>query len=344
MKLRLLTIGLILASHLVNAQSEKDCAKLLDKEISVADLNENIELFLTDFKTLINCEFDEIDEQIFMGPNGNMPLIGTALVNFAGRAKNNEKYTFDDLKAMLLSFKEKPEYVDVRTIVEAQNTIIEKEALIENWKEDKVLLQKMGLDADQCNEMYTIVSKNEGKPYAEIFVLYADVLDAKKEKEIIENQKKLEALKQQHPKSVEWITGLIAYESYDLGLEKSKELHKPMLLYFNGYACVNARKMEHNILGVPEIQDAINTNFVFVSLLVDDKRKLEESETYDAATQNKRVETVGQKNSEIQKIQFNSNSQPLFVVIDQEGNELARMGYTNDVNAFLDFINIIKKD
>lgn len=338
MRIQFIIVSWILISSTVFGQSKNECQKLLDKEISASTFNENLDGFLNDFKTLISCEFDEIDYQIFMGPQGNMPFIATALITLAGKIENENKYTFGDLKETLLSFKENPEYLKVRNIVEAQNTLIKKSASIKNWKNDEKLFEKMGLVKTEREEIYAIVKENENKPYSEIFIIYSNILRAKKEKEITENQNKIDKLKSNNPESVEWIKGLLAYNSYDLGLKKSKELNKPMLLYFNGYACVNARKVEEYILNEYEIQNYINTNLIFVNLLVDDKKELEDNQKFYSEILNKQIKTVGQKNIEFQINKYNASSQPLFVLLDIDGNEISRIGYTRDINKFNSFL------
>lgn len=343
MRIQLTIIGLIFISSSLFGQSKKECNQLLNKEISSQDFSENIDEFFADFKTLIICEFEEIDYQIFMGPQGNMPLIAHSLISFAGNTQNNEKYTFKDLKDLLLSFKNEVQYSEVRQIVEAQNDIIDKKASVKNWKVDEQLLIKMGLLEKQLDEVYAIVRENEYKKYSEIFVIYSDTLNAQKERQLIEIEKKSADLKKQNPGSTEWVEGLITYDSYDMGMKKSQETNKPLLLYFTGYACVNARKIEGNILTEYDIQNYINSNLIFVSLFVDDKSKLNESEMFHSEVLNKQIKTVGQKNLEIQIIQFQTNAQPLFILLDIDGKEVSRIEYTTDINKFSDFLKIIEK-
>lgn len=343
MKIQFIIVCLILISSTVFGQSKKDCQKLLNKEISATSFDENIDEFVIDFKTLISCEFDEIDYQIFMGPQGNMPFIANTLVTLAGKTDKKDKYTFEDLKQTLLTLKEDPEYSKVRNIVEAQNTLLNKSALIKNWEIDEKLLEKMGLAKNERAEIYDIIKENENKPYTEIFIIYSNILSTKKEKELTENQNKIDKLKSDNPESVEWVKGLLAYSSYDLGLNKSNDLKKPILLYFNGYACINARKMEEYILSENEIQDYINTNLIFVNLLVDDKKELEENQKFYSEKLGENIKTIGQKNMELQIRKYGANSQPLFILLDLDGNEISRIGYTRDVNEFNNFIKQTEK-
>ena len=336
-------ICLILISTTVFGQKKKECEKLLKKEITTTTLSENIDGFIIDLKTLISCEFDEIDYQIFMGPEGNMPLIANTLVTLAGKIENEDKYTFENLKETLISIKINPEYSKVKNIVEAQNTLIKKSASSKNWKEDEILFEKMGLAKTERDEIYTIIKENEDKPYSEIFIIYSNRLNAKKEQQIIENQNKINELKLKNPEGVELVKGLLSYSSFDLGLRKSKELNKPILLYFSGYACVNARKIENYVLSDNKIQDYINSNLIFVNLLVDDRKELEENQKFYSETLEKDIKTIGQKNMEFQISKYKANSQPLFILLDIDGNEISRIGYTREINEFSDFVKQTEK-
>ena len=334
-------ICIFFISFSIFGQENKECKELLEKEISSTTFSENIDEFVVDLQTLINCKFDEIDLQIFMGPNGDFSFIASSLIEFAGKSNKKEKYTFENLKQTLQSIKDSPEYLNIVQIVEAQNTLIKKNASIKNWETDKQLLNKMGLAGEKLTDFYSIIESNENKPYSEIFLIYSDTLSARTERQLIANENKISEIKNKNPEAIEWVKGLLAYNSYDLGLKKSKESNKPMLLYFNGYACVNARKIEEYILTDNEIQDYINSNLIFVNLLVDDRKELEESQKYYSERLDKEIKTTGQKNTEFQINEYQANSQPLFILLDLNGNEISRIGYTRDI---IEFSKFIKKD
>lgn len=338
MRIQFNIICFLFISSCLFGQSKKDCKQLLKKEITSATFSENIDEYLLDVQTLIKCEFEEIDLQIFMGPKRNMSFIAGHLFQFAGESTKNEVYTFENLKETLQSIKNNPEYSNVVKIVRAQNTLLQKNASSKNWEADEQLLKNMGLAGTQLNDFYSIIKENENKPYSEIFIVYSDTLNARTERQITENQKEVTELKEQNPDSVEWIKGLLSYNTYELGLKKSMELNKPILLYFNGYACVNARKIEDYILSEYKIQDYINKNLVFISLLVDDKTKLEGNQKFYSDFLDKEIKTAGQKNMELQMSKYKANSQPLFILLDLDGNEISRIGYTRDINEFSNFV------
>ena len=345
MKVQIIIFGLILSWSTLFGQTSKDCKQILKKEISMNDmLQESIDQFVIDFQTLVLCEFDSIDFQIFMGPQGNMPLIaGSVLALGMPSDKKEEKFTFNDLKEMLEEFKQQDEYFQARQIVEAKNEIVQRIAKKLDWNSDKELLIKMGYTKSHLDDIYAIVKENESILYSDIFLIYSDTLLAREERQVTEKELNDSKIKLENPGLEEWIKGLYAYKDYETGIAKSKESKKPVLLYFNGYGCVNSRRIESEILTNGEIQAFINSKLIFVSLIVDERVKLEDSEIYFSETLDKEVKTTGQKRLELEMMEFNSNRQPLFVLLDLSGVEISRIGYTNDLEKFESFLKTIEE-
>jgi len=344
MKVHIIIFGLILSWSSLFGQTNKDCKQILKKAISLNDLQENIDQFVADFQTLIFCEFESIDYQIFMGPQGNMPLVAQSVLAFRGNPeKKEEKFTFNDLKKKLEEFKQQPEYYQARKVVEAKNEIVQRIAKTSDWNTDKELLMKMGFTKSHLDDIYAIIKENESTSYSDIFLIYSDTLLVRKERQVVEKELNDSKIKLENPGLEEWIKGLYAYKDYETGLAKSKELNKPVLLYFNGYGCVNSRRIESEILLKSEIQNYINNNLIFVSLIVDERTKIEDSEVYFSETLNKEVKTTGQIRLELEMKEFNSDRQPLFVLLDLSGNEISRIGYTNDLEEFDSFLKTVEK-
>lgn len=104
--------------------------------------------------------------------------------------------------------------------------------------------------------------------------------------------------------------GLPAFFDYSEGLAYAKKVHKPVLIDFTGHACVNCRKMETTVWPDPQVLPTIRENYVLVQLYVDDKT-IVSGDT-----------TIGDVNSALQAARFNSNSQPDYVLLDDDGNTL----------------------
>lgn len=105
------------------------------------------------------------------------------------------------------------------------------------------------------------------------------------------------------------------------------------MLDFTGHACVNCRKMEQHVWVKPEVLSILKNEVVLISLYVDDKRALEADEVVDSKLRpGKKLKYIGQKWSELQTLRYQTNSQPFYVLMDhQEENLNTPVGYTPDV-------------
>ena len=116
--------------------------------------------------------------------------------------------------------------------------------------------------------------------------------------------------------------GFDPYYDYEEGLAAAKKLNKPVLIDFTGWNCVNCRKMEANVWTDPRVAALLREEFVMVELFVDDRTELAAEEQYVSEYSGKRIRTIGNKNSDFQASVFNSNSQPLYVMVDADGKVL----------------------
>ncbi|MCK0159711.1 protein-disulfide reductase DsbD family protein [Allomuricauda sp. F6463D] len=112
--------------------------------------------------------------------------------------------------------------------------------------------------------------------------------------------------------------GLDCYKDFDEGVAYAKEVNKPILLDFTGWACVNCRKMEENVWSDPGVYAMLKEDYVLISLYIDDRKELPESEQFDFKYDSgriKTIETIGQKWGTFQTINFNAASQPYYVLL-----------------------------
>ncbi|WP_433815934.1 cytochrome c biogenesis protein CcdA [Flavobacterium johnsoniae] len=115
--------------------------------------------------------------------------------------------------------------------------------------------------------------------------------------------------------------GIMVFHDYEDGLAYAKEIKKPIMLDFTGYACVNCRKMENNVWSEPAILPILKNDVVLISLYVDDKRELPKEEQFVTKTGDKII-TVGDKWTDFMISKYKTNTQPLYVITDLEGNNL----------------------
>ena len=115
---------------------------------------------------------------------------------------------------------------------------------------------------------------------------------------------------------------LVVFDDYDKGLAYAKSVNKPIMLDFTGYACVNCRKMENNVWSDATILSILKKNLVIISLHVDDKRELPMNEKFTSKTTNSQIETIGDKWTDLMISKYKTNTQPLYVLTDLNGNSL----------------------
>ena len=130
------------------------------------------------------------------------------------------------------------------------------------------------------------------------------------------------------------------FDDFDKGMAYAAENNRPVLIDFSGYGCVNCRKMEAAVFDTPEVEKIIKENFVLIKLMVDDKTKLSQPFTVKENGKTVSLETVGEKWSYLQRYKFQSNSQPYYIILDNEGGALTAPAYYNEnVTKFVEWLN-----
>jgi len=129
---------------------------------------------------------------------------------------------------------------------------------------------------------------------------------------------------------------ILAFNDYYKGLAYAKKVGKPIMIDFTGYACVNCRKMEQNVWAKDKVLKILKEDVVLISLYVDDRRKLEADEVVDSQLKpGKQLKYIGQKWSEFQTIKYKTNSQPFYVLMNHnEENLIAPVAYAPNVNEY----------
>ena len=130
--------------------------------------------------------------------------------------------------------------------------------------------------------------------------------------------------------------GIMVFHDYEDGLAYAKEINKPIMLDFTGYACVNCRKMEDYVWSDKKILSILKNEVVLISLYVDDKKELAENEKYVSKETGKRIKTIGNKWSDFQITKYKANAQPYYLILDTDGNTLSEepASYDPDINLY----------
>jgi thiol:disulfide interchange protein len=123
--------------------------------------------------------------------------------------------------------------------------------------------------------------------------------------------------------------GLKGYYDYKQGLACAKEQGKAVLIDFKGHACANCKLMEAKVWSDPEVLKRLSENFVIISLYVDDRTQLTENEWVTSSITGKVLKTIGKINEELEMSKYKTNSLPLYVISDYDGNPVNTPSPTN---------------
>ena len=130
------------------------------------------------------------------------------------------------------------------------------------------------------------------------------------------------------------------FSDYDEGMRYAAEQGLPVLMDFSGYGCVNCRKMEGAVFDSEEIASTLGNNFVIIELMVDDKKPLAAPFTVEENGRTVTVSTIGEKWSFLQRHKFAANSQPYYIVLDNDGRALSpSYGYDENIPRFKQFLD-----
>ncbi len=129
------------------------------------------------------------------------------------------------------------------------------------------------------------------------------------------------------------------YHDYEEGMEYAKKHGKPVMIDFTGYGCVNCREMEASVWSDPRVKSIIENDYVLISLYVDDKESLPKVITIEEYGKIRKLKTIGNKWSYLQRSKFGANAQPFYVLLDNEGNPIApSYAYDKDVSKYIEFL------
>lgn len=109
-----------------------------------------------------------------------------------------------------------------------------------------------------------------------------------------------------------------AFTDYESAMQESDRTGKPVMIDFSGYGCVNCRKMENSVWQDSRVKDMLENDFILVTLMVDDKTPLPKIIEINENGKNRKLRTVGDKWSYLQRHKFGANAQPFYVILDRK--------------------------
>ena len=130
------------------------------------------------------------------------------------------------------------------------------------------------------------------------------------------------------------------YTDYAQGMAAARRDGKPVMLDFTGYGCVNCRKMEVAVWTDPRVRKLMTEDYVLVSLYVDDKTVLPETiTTTEADGSTRRLRTIGDKWSYLQRSRFGAQTQPFYVLLDNDGQPLtSAYSYDENIDRYIEWL------
>ena len=129
------------------------------------------------------------------------------------------------------------------------------------------------------------------------------------------------------------------FDNYEAGMAYAKKVNKPVIIDFSGFGCVNCRKMEASVWTDPKVKQILENDYVLITLIVDDKTKLPQPITIEEHGKTRKLKTIGDKWSYLQRSKFGANAQPFYVLLNEEGEPLGpSYAFNEDVPQYIQFL------
>lgn len=129
------------------------------------------------------------------------------------------------------------------------------------------------------------------------------------------------------------------FDDFDAGMRYAQESGKPVLLDFSGYGCVNCREMENSVWIDPTVKDILENDYILITLMTDDKTALPKVIEVEENGSIKKLRTIGDKWSYLQRSKFAANAQPYYIALDPAGNPLSpSYAHDTDISKYIDFL------
>ena len=130
-----------------------------------------------------------------------------------------------------------------------------------------------------------------------------------------------------------------AFDDYESGMAYAKKVNKPVMIDFSGFGCVNCRKMEASVWTDPKVKQMLENDYVLITLMVDDKTKLPQPIEIQENGKTRKLKTIGDKWSYLQRSKFGSTAQPFYILLNDEGQPLGpSYAFNEDVSKYIQFL------
>ncbi len=151
------------------------------------------------------------------------------------------------------------------------------------------------------------------------------------------------SIKTKYPSYSKCANNINCFKDYFEGMSYAKEVGKPAMLDFTGHGCVNCRKTEELIWVDERVKKILNDSVVLISLYVDEDKKL--SPVYTSMNTDAKLRNVGNKWADFQIVNFEQNSQPLYVMTTNEQKVISKpRPFVEGIAGYLEFLECSLKE
>lgn len=135
-------------------------------------------------------------------------------------------------------------------------------------------------------------------------------------------------------------TGFQGFFDLEEAKEYAKKVNKPLFIDFTGKTCANCREMENYVWVDSGVKKILREDYVMVALYCDVNTIELPQEEWVTLKDGRVLKTLGKRNHNYQIEHFNANAQPLYVLMDAEGNLLTKepKGYDRNISNFIKFL------
>lgn len=140
-----------------------------------------------------------------------------------------------------------------------------------------------------------------------------------------------------YPSYTKCANNIDCFKDYFEGMAYAKETGKPGFLDFTGHGCQNCRRTEDNIWVDKDVRRILNDEVVLISLYVDDRKKLKKP--FVSIADGKKKRTVGAQWADFQVVNFQQNSQPLYIMVTPDEKVITQpRGYVEGVDGYKSYL------
>ena len=145
------------------------------------------------------------------------------------------------------------------------------------------------------------------------------------------------SIKAKYPSYTKCANNINCFKDYFEGVNYAREVNKPIMIDFTGYGCVNCRKTEEHIWVDEKVRKILNDSLVLISLYVDDDKKLKD--IYISQQRQNKIRNVGNKWADFQIVNFEQNSQPLYVLATNDQQVISKpRPFVDGIDGYLGFL------